>query len=317
MIEHWQEQGIGLLVLGEPRYPKLLSELSDPPMILTYRSKRKLCDLNRLLAISIVGSRQADREGVEIADAFGEALASNGVTVVSGLALGIDGAAHRGALRGAQCAPSETPPTIAICGNGLRSVYPRTHEALARDLLESGGIMLSQFDPNEPPYPVNFLNRNRLIAALSLGTIVIQASEKSGSLVTARNALEYGRELFILPGSIKDPRYLGSNKLLQHGAHLVTQIDDIFEHLPELSRARTVSPHASAAAIGAASSPRHAHWLLAALSQKQALHLDEARNHSPNQEQFFSELLALELAGSIVRLPGNMLALSTKTRLGC
>jgi DNA processing protein len=302
-LVNWREAGIQVIVLGEERYPSELRHISDPPLLLSYRGEW-LSTMRQFPHLSIVGSRRADSEGIEIAQHFAKELTRCGSCIVSGLALGIDGAAHRGSLQGRL---SGHVPTIAVLGNGLSQVYPRSHAALAREILDCGGVLLSQFDPAEPPYPVNFLNRNRLIAALSLGTLVVQASDKSGSLVTAKHALEYGKELYIVPGSIKDPRYLGSNKLLQHGAHLVTSPDDLLQLAPEL---RSKATEARSASTDSAH-----HWLLTLLAQHASLHLDELLPHAPEPEQFFEQLLMLELEGRIARQPGNRIALSTSMRL--
>ena len=302
-LNRWKEAGIHVLVLGEERYPNELLHISDPPLLLTYRGEW-LSTIAQFPSLSIVGSRRADSEGIDIAQHFAKDLSRQGCCIVSGLALGIDGAAHRGALQGCR---SGQVPTIAVLGNGLSQVYPRSHNALAQEILDCGGVLLSQFDPAEPPYPVNFLNRNRLIAALSLGTLVVQASDKSGSLVTARHAIEYGKELYIVPGSIKDPRYLGSNKLLQHGAHLVTTPEDLIQLTPEL---RHLPTHANSSRVESAHQ-----WLLALLAKHPSLHIEEVRQHAPEPEQFFEQLLMLELEGIISRQPGNLIALSTATRL--
>lgn len=306
-LRGWREQGIGVLVLGGPDYPPELLTIPDPPFLLTFRGAWSQERMN-VPRLSIVGSRRADSEGTEIARHFASALAQRGVCIVSGLALGIDGAAHRGAISAAHA--GSTVPTVAVCGNGLMQVYPRAHLSLARELLESGGVLLSQFDPQEPPYPVNFLNRNRIVAALSAATLVIQASDKSGSLVTARHALEYGKELFIVPGSIRDPRYLGSNRLLQHGAHLATGPQDIFETMPEYARAPGQSGEMGVSGV----SEQH-RWLFQALLPEDRMAIDDLYAQSPEPEQFFEQLLLLELDGVITRHPGNQVSLSTAKRL--
>jgi DNA processing protein len=300
----WKSQGIGVVVLGDKQYPAELLQISDPPYLITYRGD---WDTNRLLVarLSIVGSRRADNEGLEIAEHFGCKIVEAGSCVISGLALGIDGAAHWGSLLAAKKDASFTP-TIAVCGSGLSQIYPRTHKQLAHQILDYGGLLISQFDPQEPPYPVNFLNRNRLIAALSMGTLVVQASEKSGSLVTARHALEYGKELFIVPGSIKDPRYQGSNRLLQHGAHLVTSVEDLFNVAPELQKNKLTS-FSNQPTIA----PEH-EWLIALLKTERSIHIDSAIERSPQPENFHQQLLILELDGLINREPGNMLSLGNR-----
>lgn len=304
LIASWNAQGIKILVYGEPEYPEELTQISDPPLLLTYRGNWSQFGATR---ISIVGSRRADREGIEIAQHFAHAIVAGGSCVVSGLALGIDGAAHRGALMAAPML-DKFAPTIAILGNGLSQIYPRTHAPLAKEILDSGGLIMSQFDPHEPAYPVNFLNRNRLIAALSLGTLVIQASDKSGSLVTARYALEFGKELFIIPGSIKDPRYAGSNRMLKHGAHLITTLEDIGEICPQIISKESCRSDALTIT-------NECRWLMELLLESDTVALDYLHQSAPEPEKFYQQLLLLELDGLITRLPGNQIALSTRTRL--
>ena len=305
-LKNWSSIGISVTVLGAADYPRALACIADPPYLITYRG-RMSNDLSAMPAISIIGSRRADSEGIEIAQHFASELTKRGITIISGMALGIDGAAHRGAIQVAR-AQHQQPSTLAIVGNGLSQVYPRAHEQLAKEILESGGMLISQFDPKEPPYPVNFLNRNRLIAALSQATLVVQASEKSGSLVTAKYALEYGKELMIVPGSVKDPRYTGSNRLLQHGAHLVTKPADIFECLPDL---KNIKPEAARKTELA----RTEHWITKLLSQSGPQEFFQLQNQAPNSAALHQELLELELAGIVERLPGNQIALTTTEAL--
>jgi DNA processing protein len=182
-------------------------------------------------AVAIVGSRNPTPQGAQTAAQFGEALAAAGLCVVSGLALGVDGAAHLGALRGARS--RETADhwhTVAVVGTGLDRVYPRQHQTLAYDIAQHG-LMLSEYHLGTAPLPANFPKRNRLIAALGLGTLVVEAALQSGSLITARLALDLGREVLAIPGSIHATQSHGCHALIRQGAKLVEKAQDVLEEL--------------------------------------------------------------------------------------
>lgn len=302
-LKGWRRLGIGAVPLGDPRYPDQLLEIADPPRILFYRGDWEQHDLNAP-ALSIVGARRADPVGCDLAQHFGREISQYGGCVVSGLAIGIDGAAHRGTLTS-----TRSFSTIAVLGNGLETVYPRYHERLAFEILECGGLLISQFEPDQKPYPANFLNRNRIVAALSQGTLVIQASKQSGSLVTAKNAVEYGRELFVVPGSLHDSRFAGSNELLKHGAYLVTEVQDIWDVLPDLKNISSTGTKAETTGMSASQSE-----ILRALQGIPSLHFDELRGMFLTSPSFFEDVLLLELEGRVVRLPGNMIALTAESR---
>lgn len=202
---------------------RLLAEISKPPSKLYVRGNS---DLLAGPAIAIVGSRRPSNYGIRAATLFGRELSRAGLTVVSGLARGIDAAAHRGAL--AQCGR-----TIAVLGHGLDRIYPPENYALAELILENGGCLVSEYEPGTTPYPSHFPARNRIIAGLALGTLVIEAAEKSGSLITARLALEAGREVFAVPGGFDDRGYSGAHRLIQWGAKLVTTPAEVIEELPQ------------------------------------------------------------------------------------
>src|SRR4051812_16752840 len=224
-----------VLTLGDPDYPRALLAIEDPPLML-YRLGR-LLDLPQR-ALAIVGSRNPTPVGLQNARRFGRAFAEAGVTVVSGLALGVDGAAHEGALEGA--AP-EAIATLAVVGTGLDRVYPKQHLSLAHRIAQAG-TLLSEYPLGTPPLAHNFPRRNRLIAALSQGTLVVEAALQSGSLITARLAAEQGREVFAIPGSIHSPQSRGCHALLRQGAKLVESAQDVLEDL------RFVLPAAAAPA---------------------------------------------------------------------
>jgi DNA processing protein len=211
-----------------PNYPARLLDLSDPPDSLYIYGDIRLLDLPM---IAIVGSRAASPEGIRNAYYFAQVLSAEGFLVISGLAKGVDGAAHRGAL-----GQNQGHRTIAVCGSGLDIVYPREHLGLAQAIALSG-LLVSELAPGLGPKAWHFPRRNRIIAALSLGILVIEAAERSGSLITARLGCELGREIFAIPGSIHNPLSKGCHQLLQQGAKLVQSPQDILEELPKWSKA--------------------------------------------------------------------------------
>ena len=213
-----------LLTLDDPRYPQLLLAADDPPLMLYAVGEADgLAALHRE-ALAIVGSRQATVQGRDDARAFARHLAQAGWVVVSGLAAGIDAAAHEGALEGGGW-------TVAVMGTGPDGVYPARHRMLA-ERIAARGLLLSEWPPGTPPRAEHFPQRNRIIAALTRGTLVVEAALQSGSLITARLALECGREVFAIPGSIHAPQARGCHALIRQGAKLVETVDDILAELP-------------------------------------------------------------------------------------
>lgn len=209
-----------------PAYPERLRGIANPPLALFVLGDPGLLAQPQL---AMVGSRAATPQGLDNARAFAAELARRGLIVTSGLALGIDGAAHQGALDGGGA-------TLAVCGTGLDRVYPARHKALAHALIERGGALVSELAPGAGARREHFPRRNRLIAGLSLGVLVVEASTESGSLITARLAAEQGREVFAIPGSIHNPLAKGCHRLIREGAKLVESIDDILLELaPQLS----------------------------------------------------------------------------------
>ena len=209
-----------IVTLADDHYPKALIEISDPPPL--FYAKGNLALLNQP-SIAIVGSRNASVQGEKNAEAFAFDLCGYGLCVISGLALGIDGAAHRGALKA-------NGSTIAVVGTGLDIVYPAKHRELAHQIAERG-LIISEFALGTPSKPQNFPKRNRIISGLSLGCLVVEANLQSGSQITARLATEQGREVFAIPGSIHSPMAKGCHQLIKQGAKLVDCIQDIVEEL--------------------------------------------------------------------------------------
>jgi DNA processing protein len=285
-----------LLVPGSGDYPQRLLEMSNPPAGLFCRGDSAYLDEPQL---AIVGSRNATRGGLENAEAFARALASAGLIITSGLALGIDGAAHRGALKAG--------PTVAVLGSGLERIYPNTHQALAEEIANRG-VLVSEYPPNTASAKHHFPERNRIIAGLSLGTLVIEAATRSGALITARLAGDAGREVFAVPGSIHNPLARGCHRLLRDGATLVEQVEDVMSQL-----APSLAPYLTNPSPPTEDSdPTNPHLqqpeyrrLLEGLSFD-PVHVDElGRRTGLTSAELSSMLLILELEGLVEALPGG------------
>lgn len=306
-LQWLREPGHHLLTLADPAYPRAMLDLSDPPLLL-YALGR----LERLRspALAVVGARSATVQGGRDAERFAAAFSGAGITVVSGLALGIDAAAHAGGLNG-------PGGTIAVVGTGLDRCYPACHWTLAQRIA-ADGLVLGELPLGTPARSLHFPQRNRLIAALSRGVLVVEAALRSGSLITARLAAELGREVFAVPGSIHAPLAAGCHRLIQQGAKLVECPQDVFDELglsPGLSPGPSpaASPRSSAALSAAgmppaptsAPAPDRADALGAALAYD-PVDPDTlcARTGMP-PEAVTAVLLDLELAGAVERMPGN------------
>ena len=214
-----------LLTLGDPDYPAELLQIEDPPLLLHLEGDPAA--LRHPLRLAMVGSRNPTAQGADHARQFARALAEAGACIVSGLALGIDGAAHEGALEAGGC-------TLAVVGTGLDQVYPKKHQALAQRIAAQGAL-ISEYLLGTPPLAANFPKRNRIISGLSQGVLVVEAALQSGSLITARQAAEQGREVFAIPGSIHNPRARGCHRLIREGAALVEDATEIITALAPLA----------------------------------------------------------------------------------
>jgi DNA processing protein len=290
-------RGYRLLVLGEPDYPPLLAAIPDPPLALAVRGELHREDA---LALSVVGSRRATPYGRETARRLSRELAASGLTIVSGLARGIDAEAHEGALQG-------SGRTLAVLGSGLDRLYPPEHQALAERIVERGAI-LSEFDLDEPPLPSNFPRRNRIITGLTLGTLVVEAAAKSGSLISARLAMEQNRDVFAVPGPIGSPGSEGVHDLLRDGARLVTRVEDVLAELRDEVRdaLRHRATKRPAPSDGALDSEERA--LVDLLqSRHEAVDLDVILDElSLPIERAIAALARLEIEGRVARLPGGL-----------
>ncbi|MGF6570102.1 DNA processing protein [Paraburkholderia sp. GAS333] len=332
----WKEQpGNQVVTLDDPAYPPALLTMPDPPPLLYIKGR---LDLLHNRAVALVGSRSATPQGVEDAERFARELSAAGVTVVSGLALGIDGAAHRGGLEG-------IGGTVAVIGTGADLVYPAAHHALARQIAVQGAI-LSEWPLGTPARAANFPQRNRLIAGLVSGVVMVEAAMRSGSLITARLANEMGRDIFALPGSIHAPLSRGCHRIIKQGARLVETPDEVLEELgfarrPTVNAARTsqktlpwdtpesqrpvaasasagiqgehAGSHVCAAAQEEESGPQapahtlnsEAHRLLIALGHSPATLEILAARTEMEDSTLQTTLLQLELAGQVAVLPGG------------
>jgi DNA processing protein len=275
-----------LLTLADQDYPAALLEISDPPPLLYLKGH---CALLQRECIAVVGSRNATAQGEADAEAFARDLSDNGFCIVSGLALGIDAAAHRGGLGGKSS-------SIAVVATGLDSVYPsRNHELAHRLSLE--GLLVSEFALGTRPLPGNFPRRNRLISGLSRGVLVVEAAIKSGSLVTARYALEQGRDVFAIPGSVHSPVSKGCHALIKQGAKLVEASADVLE---ELGR----QPNSNTPAAAPTTKKKYSELLHAIGYDPVDLDTICARS-GLTAESASAMLLELELDGMVVRLAGG------------
>ncbi|MFO1343595.1 MAG: DNA-processing protein DprA [Burkholderiales bacterium] len=287
-----------LLTWAHPAFPALLLESGDAPVILFAKGR---LDLLERPALAMVGSRNCSQGGTDTAEAFAEAFSASGVTVVSGLAQGIDAAAHAGALRAAAKQPATAGSTIAVVGTGIDRVYPAKNKVLAHSIAERG-LILSEYPLGTPPLAENFPRRNRIISGLARGVLVVEASMASGSLITARLAGEQGREVFAIPGSIHSTFHKGCHHLIKQGAKLVETAQDVIEEL-QLGAASSAAAGQSAATVNEATgmSPlleyiEHTPIDVDALVARSSLPID----------QVVTELTLLELAGNVESLPGGL-----------
>ena len=274
-----------IIALGDTAYPSSLLETADPPLLLYAQGR---IELLQAVSIAVVGSRNPTAQGSDNARAFAKHLSQAGLAVVSGMALGIDGAAHEGALDG----PGRT---IAVMGTGADRIYPARHRALAHRIAAEG-LLLTEFEIGVPPLAENFPQRNRIIAGLARGTLVVEAALPSGSLSTARAALEAGREVFAIPGSIHSPQSRGCHALIKQGAKLVESADDITSELQW-----KVDRPMGARAVESEDSP-----LLQALGHEPATLDALGARTGMSAANLNAQLLELELDGRVARLPGGL-----------
>ena len=312
--------GNHVLTLADDSYPQALLSIADPPPLLYAKGRLEL--LSRA-ALAIVGSRNATAQGMQNAEQFARTLSQSGLTIVSGLALGIDAAAHTGA-----CSPDAGQgSTIAVTGTGLDLVYPGRHRALAHRIAEQG-CLLSEYPLGTPAIASNFPRRNRLISGLSLGVIVVEAALQSGSLTTARSALEQGREVFAIPGSIHSPLAKGCHRLIRDGAKLVESAQDILEELRWTGRPISARIASSSGAEAASATGTACPSPAAEIPDAAAARVLAAAGHDPASIDLLAErsglsvpdvqsaLLLLEMAAQVERLPDGRYQKHTQAPTG-
>ena len=302
-IERLEKLKAEVITLEDDDYPDLLREIHDPPIALYVRG-----DLRKAMerpALAVVGSRRCSTYGVNVAESLSRDLASHGLTIVSGLARGIDAAAHRGALElGGQ--------TIAVVGTGLETTYPKEHKKLEEQIIANGAIV-SEFPLGTPPLPQNFPYRNRILSGLCFGVLIIEASEHSGSLITARLANEQGREVFAVPGNITSQTSFGPNYLIKDGAKLVQIWRDVVDELPREAKEklfgieRTTTSKSNVQPIfEAVALSDDERKVLDILSADVPAHIDQLLISSEmNSSELMNALLGLEMKDRIKQLPGK------------
>lgn len=282
-----------IITLADSEYPQSLLNIPDPPLLLYVKGRLALLNQN---ALAVVGSRNATPQGINNAEDFAQSLSAAGLCVISGMAHGIDAAAHRGALQG-------RGSSIAVVGTGLDKVYPSANRALAHTLAQQGAL-ISEFPLGTPPLAANFPRRNRLISGMSIGCLVVEASLQSGSLITARLALEHGRDVFAIPGSIHSPQSKGCHALIKQGAKLVEAAQDVLEELAgQIGTSSPVLQHSAELPADASSAG-------GALLEQLGFDPVDADTLGSRSgltvAQLSAMLLTLELEGRVSALPGGL-----------
>ncbi len=299
--------GADVLILDDGTYPALLREIADPPITLYVRGAWEVC--LEAPCVAIVGSRRCSTYGQNVAVMLARELASRGLTIISGLARGIDAAAHRGALEA--CGR-----TVGVLGTGIDEIYPREHRKLAAEILERGGALVSQFPLGTPPVPENFPYRNRIISGLSLGVVLVEAAENSGSLITARLAIEQNREVFAVPGNITSRNSFGTNYLIKGaGAKLVQTWQDVVSEFPPEIAAQFLPPESPQTSVKSSSHvpapvpqglSENESAVFRLLSTDEPAHIDVlAEVLKLRVQELAGVLLTLEMAGLVRQLPGR------------
>ncbi len=300
-LEELDRVGADVLTLDSPRYPKLLRETYDPPIVLYAKG-----DVERAMsqpALAIVGSRHCSTYGRNVAEMLARELAQRGVTIISGLARGVDSTAHRSAIEADGL-------TVAVMGTGLDSIYPKENRKLADQIIEQGAL-ITEFPLETPPLPQNFPFRNRVISGLSLGVLIVEGAERSGSLITARMAYEQGREVFAVPGNITSSKSFGPNYLIKDGAKLVQTWRDVIEEFPlELKaqilaseRSEQLSEQLSLDEVTLTEAERK---VLVSLKDDEPIHIDQLISKmSLSSGELLGALLKLEMTDRIKQLPGK------------
>ncbi|MGB8887702.1 MAG: DNA-processing protein DprA [Candidatus Korobacteraceae bacterium] len=303
--DHAREAGAEIIVPGDAEFPRRLLEIYDPPLVLYLKGCKEVIDQH---GVAVVGTRHPTPYGVGMAERLACDLAAHGLIIFSGMARGVDTAAHRGAL-------NAHGRTVAIWGTGIDEVYPKENRKLADQILDSGGAIISEFPLGTFPAPQNFPIRNRIISGISVGVLVLEAGEYSGTRVTARCALEQGRDVYAVPGNVTNKLSWGPNTLIKQGAALVATWEDVWEELPADTRLaltpleQPASPEqGSASLFQGAEMPPQEKRVLALLRSDESTHLDvlvERLASHLSSSEIFTALFELELSGRIKALPGK------------
>ena len=311
-LEKVKHSGGDVLILDDGSYPFLLREIADPPITLYVKGNWQACF--DAPCIAVVGSRRCSTYGENASEMLSRDLAANGVCIISGLARGIDTAAHRGAIKAGG-------KTIAVLGTGINQIYPKENARLVQEIIDSGGAVVSQFPLETPPLKENFPYRNRIISGLSLGVLIVEASERSGSLITARLAMEQNREVLAVPGNITSKNSFGTNYLIKSGAKLVQQWQDVVAELPSEISAKILPPKIDAE--NDTDDAPHKDFEPAGLNEKEKkiwkiltadeeLHIDDLMAQSKLTFGDLNNVLVnLDLKDLIRILPGNKYARKT------
>ena len=304
-LDRVKSMGASVVPLDAGNYPKRLQEIYDPPLVLYLNGNAEVISQ---VGLAVVGTRHPTPYGSGIAERLTSDLAARGLVIISGMARGIDTAAHRGALNG-------HGKTVAVWGTGIDVTYPKENQKLADQILASGGAIISEFPLGTFPAPQNFPIRNRIISGMSIGVLVIEAGEYSGTRVTARCALEQGRDVYAVPGNVTNKLSWGPNTLIKQGAALVATWEDVWEALPADIRLALTPPEPSASSepgtaslFGGPNLPPDEQKIFAVLRADEPTHIDELVERLVAQlssSQIFAALFELELSGRIRVLPGK------------
>jgi len=297
--------GVTVISLDDPAYPPRLKEIYDPPLVLYIRGNPEVLTKP---GIAMVGTRHPTPYGTGMAERLACDLAMQGLVIISGMARGVDTAAHRGAI-------SAKGKTLAVFGTGVDVIYPKENSRLAEQILALGGAIISEFPLGTFPAPQNFPIRNRILSGMSFGVLVVEAAEYSGTRITARCALEQNREVFAVPGNVTNKNSWGPNTLIKQGAKLVATWEDVWEDLPTDVRL-ALTPAASPESPGASSAslfpdqglPPHEKRILSLLKADEATHIDEIVEKLETElssSEIFAALFELELTGKVRQMPGK------------
>jgi DNA processing protein len=304
-LAHARDGAITVLSMDDRLYPRRLKEIYDPPVILYVRGDASLLDKP---GIAVVGTRHPTPYGSGMAERLGSDLAAQGLVIISGMARGVDTAGHRGAV-------SAKGKTVAVFGTGVDVIYPKENLRLAEQILSFGGALISEFPLGTFAAPQNFPIRNRILSGMSVGVLVVEAAEYSGTRITARLALEQNRDVFAVPGNVTNKNSWGPNTLIKQGAKLVATWEDVWEDLPSEVRLALAKPSSPESSAGASASlfpddglPPHEKRILSLLKADEATHIDEIVEKLESElssSEIFAALFELELNGKVRQMPGK------------